>query len=459
MSMVVAADTKKHSIIAASLFTMIFVSSCLSLYESEIFKVLPYLLFFLFCLFLIHIRQGIFDPFVVLCWSTLFYGFVPLLAEKDEFVVQFGTDGAYYIYTIAINALCFSFIVLDYVSSETHVVRTRGGDDKNDAVTFIAMILCAAVSIFLETLYYAQHGSVVVGELDYLEGFRARGETGSGIFLLSSPLALAGVSFLLTSKYRDKLFAYIICLAPFALLYFVHSERKYVLAPLLVIAARQIKIRNISSMAAASIGAAFVWLIFSYFGYLRIRNYGVADAFNVEALNGFLFTIGYEIGAETPTIYATASAAYLEFIKPLPFLGDYLLSWQLALPQFIFGNGLFVSTGDRFAINVNPDTAALGMGYGFSFWGEAYLVGGTSGVVLVAFGMAYLARVLFERGMASGVSGPRGAILIASIYYAHWMNRNDFAHFLKEFLIYYVVVILFMYKFSQGVYSLWSGKR
>jgi hypothetical protein len=261
----------------------------------------------------------------------------------------------------------------------------------------------------------------------------------------------------LTSKHRFKLYAYAISLAPFALLFLVHGERKYLIAPALMTVARFVKARNISSILIAFAAAAVGWVLFVYLGHLRIYEYSIFEMFSQDALNSFMNQFRDEIGGETVTLFGTASAAYVGFVKPSPYFGDYLLAWLYAVPQFFFEIGIFQSTADRFAVAYAPEAAADGMGWGFSFWGEAYGVMGVMGIYVLALVIATIFQTIRAKAFARNLSGPFGVWLLAGLYEGLWLTRSDFAHFMKGYLVYDFIIIFLIYSISRFVVS--SAKR
>lgn len=438
-------------------FACLSVALPLSLLNPESGGVLIYLIYLAFCIQLVYLRGGVLDPFVIFCLGTFLYGFVPFIAESqnDELIDAFGFQGGQAIFAYAMHALVFAFLAMSLLPRSRRESRRPGSTLTNDydRIARLAFVLSAILSTVLEGSYSVLHGTVVGGDFDYGQGFRERGAAGSGILLLSYPLAVASLGFVLTSSHRYRMYSYTIALAPFALLFFVHGERKYLVAPALMTVARFVRVRSVFSILFTFAAAGLGWIVFVYLGHLRLHEYALSEAFREDVINSFVNEFRDEIGGETVTLFGTASAAYAGFVKPLPYLGDYLLAWIYSVPQFLVGNGLFNSTGDRFAYTFSLERAYDGMGWGFSFWGEAYGVMGPAGIYIAAIGITFLFRMIRMKALEDGVKGPFGVWLLAGLYEGLWLTRSDFAHFSKAFLVNDFAVIFTMYAVSKYIFA------
>jgi hypothetical protein len=140
----------------------------------------------------------------------------------------------------------------------------------------------------------------------------------------------------------------------------------------------------------------------------------------------------------------------------------------MSLPHFLFGQHTYLSVNDRFALTFDPKTAYTGMGWGFSFFGEAYLVGGYPMVIVATLSVMIFFRWLYIRGGRDERRGVIGAVSLAAIPFAFWFQRNALAYFVKEFLIlqagtifmaYYSIKLLFKQsRFSRPNASVAGGK-
>ena len=84
-------------------------------------------------------------------------------------------------------------------------------------------------------------------------------------------------------------------------------------------------------------------------------------------------------------------AAYLGFVQALPNFDDYLSAWQLAVPQFLMKLD-YMAANDRFSQTFDPTRSFYyKMGWGFSFFGEAYMAMGLVGPVVIAMGFCAIA--------------------------------------------------------------------
>jgi hypothetical protein len=415
-----------------------------------------YLMFLLFCIQLIHLRGGLLDPFVIFSLGTFLYGFVPFIGDiaGDELIEAFGFQGGQAVFAYAMHAMVFAFLLTSIVLPERPAVQSRIGQRASRAVDYdriarIALVLSASLSLILEGVYALLHGTVIGGDFDYAQGFRERTAAGSGILLLSYPIGVAGVGFLLTSSHRFKLYPYIIALAPFALLFFVHGERKYLIAPVLLIVARFVKARSFISIVMAFLAAAVGWIIFVYLGYLRLHEYSVFEMFREDVINGFLNDFREEIPGETAALFGTASAAYAGFIQPRPYFGDYLLAWMYSIPQLL--RSPFETSAEQFASVYGGDRVYDGMGWGYAFWGEAYGVGGPIGIYVMAIVIALLFRFIRLKALDANLTGPFSVWLLAGLYEGLWLTRSDFAHFFKGYIVYDFAMIFVIYSISKFV--------
>lgn len=298
-----------------------------------------------------------------------------------------------------------------------------------------------AASIILSIIYILQYGIIFDGT-DYANGFMVRQTSGSGILLLAVPLAAAGLAFLLVESRAFNLKFILLGFVPYILLYLAHGQRKYIIIPVVLILARYFRTRSFFQVINIFLLILMGGLVFMYFGYLRMSNFSILQVFDPILIENFFNNSSDYIGGETVPVVATASAAYEGFVDPLPYAGDYLQAWRQSLPQFFFGSN-FENLNYRFASQYAPIRAADGMGWGFSFFGEAYLVGGYTLVVLISF-----ITVLFFRKIvvwSGGVQSQnwRSALLLTLIPFAFWYQRNSFAQMFRELIsIQFAIVIL-----------------
>ena len=109
----------------------------------------------------------------------------------------------------------------------------------------------------------------------------------------------------------------------------------------------------------------------------------------------------------------------------------------MCIPQFIFHND-FMALNDRFGITFDGAAAVQGMGWGYSFLGEAYSVGGYLAIPVVVALHLMFARFIYVRGNRDVPVGAWGIISVAVSYDMLWIQRNAFAYVFKDYL--YLIV-------------------
>ncbi len=124
---------------------------------------------------------------------------------------------------------------------------------------------------------------------------------------------------------------------------------------------------------------------------------------------------------------------------------------MMLIPHFILPTNSFEPLNTRFAHTYFPATTFTGMGWGFSFFGEAYLVGGYVVVATATIAMMLLFRWLYVVGGASQRTGLLGAISLSAIPYTFWFQRNALGYLVKEFLVYQIAVLLLVYASAEIV--------
>lgn len=389
------------------------------------------------------IRQGLSDPLVIVAASLAIYGGLPLFTMSDSGTLNFGLSyyGAYLIYATASVAVIFS-IGLSVILVRAPKEEPRDVPERQD-IWLRASVIASSISVVLTAVYVLQNGTVFTGNKQYGEMFLARHAAGSGILLLGVPLAVAGLCLYLSSSAKRRMDILCLNFAPFIFLYITHMQRKYLIIPAIIYAARVIRVKSAARVAAILAGIVVGLVVFSYAGYLRINNIPFSEALSEKSLSSFSSqSSAQSIGGETIILYATAASAYNGQVTALPWAGDYLLAPMMSLPQFVFGRAIFTSLNDRFSETVTRAAYFRGGGWGFSFFGEAFAVGGFAVVVLVTFIMVLGFRWLYVRARGTGWQGVASAVCLASLPNALWFQRNAFAYFFREFLVIQVLTIL-----------------
>lgn len=392
------------------------------------------------------LRRNIADPVIIFETVLLQYSYFPTIIPQnsDRFMRLFQLDGAYYIHSFAILAFLVA-VFFAQVSIHTPPEKNiETNTTQKTALTRRIVTLGAIISIILSGLYAAQHGVVIGGSTNYADTFSDKMTTGSGFLLLSVPLAVAAMSCSVATNKRFFTYQNLYVSLPFIFLFIIHGQRKYIIIPSLIFAARYIRVVTFKGLIIIVSTFLFLYVFFLYLGFTRINNIDLQNYFTEVTINRFITSIPTIIGGESPAIFAAASAAFYGFVAPLPWFGDYLMSWAMAMPQFLF-QGLFQPFNIRFAYALDPVTASLGYGWGFSFWGEAYAVGGWIMVALAAFGVAFSLQAILARSRLPGGSQYVWQIVLySSLYYALWIQRNAFAYTLREFIVYQLAVILLL---------------
>ena len=188
-----------------------------------------------------------------------------------------------------------------------------------------------------------------------------------------------------------------------------------------------------------------------YLGFLRESNAGISRALEPALIENFAASGSDAFHGESVGVFATASAAHDGFVRGLPYAGDYLRCWMMSIPHFLLPVSSFEPLNERFAHTYFPASIFTGMGWGFSFFGEAYAVGGYAVVVAASIAMMLLFRWLYVVGGAAQRTGLLGAISLSAIPYTFWFQRNALAYFVKEFLVYQIAVVLLVYASAEIV--------
>ncbi|KRQ17382.1 hypothetical protein AOQ71_02285 [Bradyrhizobium manausense] len=393
-------------------------------------------------------RRNYSDPVIFFVFVMALYSLLPLLAETGgtRTTLGFVLRDAFDIYnwadlsTLAAAAVCF--LSLD--------AKEEPKDLRSDPTLSMVALTGAAASLLLSAVYIARNGIVLGGDISYAQGFEVRLQTGTGLLLLSIPLAIAAYAAALTMKKKNPL---LICGSILAVLAIAIAlgQRKYFLQIVLFGVAALWRPKRAALICASLAGIALLFVVFSFLGYLRIQQLPISSFFVTSEWERFFLQFDQYLGNETVALYATSAAATTTAVAPLPYFGDYSLAWELLIPQFLLKSE-FMPLNVRFGFAYNPTEAAKGAGWGFSFIGEAYLVGGYLGVSLVVLAELVMFRMIYLLGNRSNHVGLWGIISLCSLYFALWTHRNAFAYLLREFMI-LVLVILFLFLFASLIFS------
>ena len=404
-----------------------------------------YLFFMAYTLYMIRGRGGFGDPAVISLFAFGLYAMVPaLLTDPSDDDVNWGFDirGANYIYSVAsvaiVAAVCLAFLLFPSPDS-----APKSAANRVTSSFYVETLTAVGLSVFLSMIFIALHGVYLIGGGDdaYLDRFTNLGIPGTGILFLSAPLAMAGLCFAMVSVGRFKSPIYLFCGIPYVLLFLALGQRKYLLLPVLLLTFRFFRIRSVWLLGVVLVIAVSGYAAFNYIGFLRESNIALSDALNAGTISLFMDDYQHYMNGEVHTVYVTAAAAYEHAISA-SFLNDYVGSFLNLLPQFVFG--VRTTIDGRFAELVEPSIGELGGGFAFSYFGEAYLVGGTLGIVLATIAMTLFLRCVFVWGKGLKVEGLGGVVSLAMTYYALWYVRTSFAIVVHE-ICYQIGVILAIY--------------
>jgi hypothetical protein len=401
---------------------------------------------------LIVLSRSLADPTVLMTAFAGLYCAVPLIIAKPltQETFYLPTAGAAWIYVVGTTGL-----LLGVALGNTALTPIARGSVKSVSLAWTGA-LASLLSVALSLAFAVKYG-LVGADFSYAESFTVRAQTGVGMLMLSVPLAGAAACATVCSGYRLNLRRFAVCVLPYVLLYVVHGQRKYLLFPLIFIAAAKLQVRSMRRLVLVILAASAGFYFFQFLGYSRTLDISFAQATSEHAISGFIDAQGDAMGGEAVPVFATAAAAHEEALAPLPYAGDYLLAPTMALPQFLMGR-VFFPLNERFAFWWNPDRAADGAGWGFSFFGEAYLVGGFALVLFMSVLMPMFFRWVYVKGFGSATTGIFAAISLSMLPYVFWFQRNAFAYLFREFG-YQVAVLLIVYVMAKCLRKLLAPTR
>jgi O-antigen polysaccharide polymerase Wzy len=423
-------------------------------YDSTPVMLMALAFYLTYSLNILYIFKGIRSPLGAAVIVLLMYSNLPFLPGQQADLVtgSFGLEGGHYINSVA----SYSFVTAVYLSTYfIFVPKAKRGDERSAAnQTLIASTVAASISCLLSALYILRFGAVGIGDVSYGASFLQQQESGAGAIMMSVPLALAAAS---TAFAADRLtpLGVLRGTLPFAMLFVSTAQRKYLIVPAILFVASRVRIESITKLLLFSLGLAVGTVVFAYLGYLREMDYSLVDAMNPDILATFWSEFGQHISGETTTVLATASAAYASFIPPLPSFGDYLQAWQMSVPQFL-ARMTFNSINDRFSHAISPVFAEAGGGWGFSFFGEAYLIGGYVGVFLATSFVVITFRYIYCLAVSHGRNSIYYAFMICGVYHALWFQRNAMAFFIKEYLVYQLSILVAVFFVARLIHA-WSA--
>jgi hypothetical protein len=403
----------------------------------------------IYCVLHLMYRGSLSDPVLVFAFTMLIYAYLPLTIDLSfsQLLARFGYNGANLIYAAVIPSFfAGNVIAMLWMPLQKHREQVATADTQRREAAFTrAAILGSATSIALSLIYIARNGVVLGGDVAYSEGFVDRMAAGAGVLQMAVPTAIAALAFALMSRKRFSSIAMWLPIAAFFMLLISQGQRKYLIIPALMLVAGRVRFGNPLTVVAFGMAGVIAYIGFNYLGYMRTYGIDLSQALDQSVLDRFFYYLPANVSGETPALYATTSSAYTGFIVPLPNFGDYLLSWAMLLPQFFFGQITYQPATTRFSYALDPVAASQGMGYGYSLWGEAYLVGGFLAITVVALISIIVLRFIYVRAGGSRLIGMAGVIALSTLYYALWLQRNPIAYFMREYVLFQLVPTFALY--------------
>lgn len=399
------------------------------------------------------IRKSISDPFSLVLLFGFIYSAFPLMfgIPGSWASLRFGYEGASAIYAVGNVSMALGVAVVTLVIGDSRIGRPPASHQAApNQVSLKAGYYSSLLSCLLIGGLIAKRGSVLLGHGSYGDSFRPEAKAGTGILLLAAPLAAGGVALMITSNIPLRLFHHIVGLAGYGGLYLALAQRKYLIFPAVLYVARYVRFRSLLKLAALLAIAGAGMTVFLYLGFLRSETSGYSQMLHTSSIARFTSGHKESLAGESFPVFATATAAHDRFIAPLPYWGDYLGSWMMCLPNFVYRSP-FVPVNERFSRTYDPRAASEGMGWGFSFFGEAFLVGGYPMIVVATFVMMGVFRWLYIKGGRDLRSGILGAISLSVLPHTFWFQRNAVAYFVKEFLVLQVGTIALAYLATRSL--------
>lgn len=383
--------------------------------------------------------RDIFHPFAMIPCVHGMYSTLPLVSagapDGDQVLATFGVGGGAIVFSAATLGIIASWcIYCVYAATQSFSFQTV----PNVRFPIPSRVAWAvlAIGIVLTVAFYAIVGFSEFSASGYLERFQMRLTPGMGIFANGGTTLVTLSLCMFLTQPRLNFAAVGACLLVFLMNFAAQGSRSYFVAPALVCAAAyHYRIRNLPIFITLGFGTV-LYFVFDFVGYVRIVTGGDASSNTSISISDYFAYLAAHFGQiELAPVYGTASAAYSGFIQALPHFGDYLLAWEMAVPQFLTTSD-FSAANYRFALAFDPASSLTDMGWGFSLFGEAYLVMGIIGPVLVAAGLCLLAAFIYREARSNQFQGTAGIFWLSLIFFQIWAQRNAFAYFIKDWFVY-----------------------
>jgi hypothetical protein len=448
-SVSVEARKGDRSAIKASLFYGVVMTALVALQYTlnGKYSALPFFCLFAFFCHLTKIRKSISDPFTIVLLFAFIYSAFPLFFGRPASwtSLHFDFDGAAIIYSVGSISMIFSVAFAIMLIREK---RPRGESNavwrKPNGLALRAGFYSSILSLVLSAAYLARSGSVLLGQVSYADSFQVKMQAGSGLLMLSVPLAGGGIALMLTSHTRLRLYHHLLGLAAYGGLYFVHAQRRFLIVPAVFYLARYLVVKNMTKLVVLILICMTGLVVFMYLGFMRTERIAFTEVLDSAVIDRFAKSGGESFAGESVGVFATATAAHDGFVTALPYGADYWKSWMMCLP-YSYGGKQFMVVNERFAMKANSRGASKGQGYGFSFFGEAFMVGGYPMVAFATFLVMLLFRWLYIIGFRDQGYGLLGAISLSALPFTFWFQRSALAYLVKEFLFLQIGTIVLAY--------------
>lgn len=402
----------------------------------------------MFAVHLLLIRRSLNDPVVIFVIVMFMYSYLPAIADISAPGSTLGFDLAlaYDLFNVGQIATMVG------VAISCSFMRRNGPPPVlapvDSTACLVGGIVSGVLAIMLISAAIAARGFVLGGSVSYGESFTQQTEAGNGIYMLCIPFCLASIGLILAS--RHPLSGYVLVIPVFCFIEIAVGigQRKYFIQPALFIFAFYWTSRRLYQTVAIIAAAVFGFLFFCYLGFLRINALGIEALLSLAEWGNFFSELGVYVGSETVYLYATAASAVAGFIRPLDYGADYLMAWALSVPRFLMTDALadlYTSANDRFSYAYDVLAADFGQGYGFSFLGESYLVGGLPATAIMVIVQICLFRYAYLRGGGNRPTGVWGAVSLLSLYFAMWTQRNALGVIIREFIVFAIGAVVAMY--------------
>lgn len=396
-----------------------------------------------FCVALVTLFEtsDLFHPFTMIPLVHGLYSTLPLISYSrhsylnDRVLETFGIEGGGAIFSAATLGIIITWLLLGRhdIAGAIRPIKKRTAS-YSDIPSFVPWMIFG-IALILNIGFFSEAGGFsAFSSLGYLERFQIRLTPGMGILVYGQTLNYIALALFL-SEPRINVKGAITCFSIGVLMFLAHGSRSFFIIPgFMCAAAYHYRIKRLPALGVL-LGCAAVFVFSEYVAFTRDSELSGAPTSTFAEF--FSERIGVD---EFAPIYGTASAAYEHYVEALPGYGDYLWAWQSAIPQFLMTPDYTV-VGYRFAWAFDPESFESKMAWGFSVFGEAYLVLGIAGPTLIAMVFCGLAAWLYRQARIAQFSGRNAAIWFTFIFFQNWLQRNAFATIFRDWFVFQAVPI------------------